>query len=437
MITVEAEEREMQFRRAGLAAAVAMMAGSVACALPEAQRKAVPVRVEKTANGFRLLRAGKPYPVLGAGGRIYLESLKAAGGNSIRTWGEEEIEDLLDRAHALGLTVTVGIWLGQERQGFSYANDAAVRTELEKTRRMVRRYKDHPAVLMWGLGNEMEGNGTSEKIWRSVNEIARMVKQEDPGHPTMTVIAEIGDPKVKMFNTLCPDVDVLGINSYAGLPSLSTRLRDASFFRPYLITEFGPQGTWEVKKTAWNAPLEATSTEKGQQYADNWSKSIKAQPACLGSYAFLWGHKQEATATWFGMFLSSGEKLGAVDAMTQCWTGKPAANQSPKLARIESDAAGKAVPPLGVHKARVVVTDPESDPLMVRWEIRAESTDRKEGGDRETEPLARPEAFIEAKGMELTFRSPGKEGGYRVFAYVYDGKGGAATANFPFFVRIK
>ena len=111
---------------------------------------------------------------------MYLEALKEAGGNSIRTWGEDDLEPLLDRAQELGLTVTVGIWLGQERQGFNYADPGSVRREVEKARRFFRRYRRHPALLMWGLGNEMEGSGDNPVIWRTVNEIARIAKTETP-----------------------------------------------------------------------------------------------------------------------------------------------------------------------------------------------------------------------------------------------------------------
>ncbi|MCC5024095.1 MAG: hypothetical protein J6386_15485 [Candidatus Synoicihabitans palmerolidicus] len=36
----------------------------------------------------------------------------------------------------------------------------------------VRRYRDHPAVLMWGLGNEMEGDGTDPRVWRELETLA-------------------------------------------------------------------------------------------------------------------------------------------------------------------------------------------------------------------------------------------------------------------------
>ena len=65
------------------------------------------VKVQKDEAGYHLLRDGQPYVIKGGGGRMYLETLKEAGGNSLRTWGEDNLEPLLDRAHELGLTVTI------------------------------------------------------------------------------------------------------------------------------------------------------------------------------------------------------------------------------------------------------------------------------------------------------------------------------------------
>jgi hypothetical protein len=394
------------------------------------------VKVQKNQTGYSLLRDGKPYVIKGGGGRVYLEALKAAGGNSLRTWGEDDLEPLLDRAQELGLTVTVGIWLGQERQGFNYRDAGSVRREIEKSRGFFRRYRNHPALLMWGLGNEMEGSGDNPVIWQTVNEIARIAKSEDPNHPTMTVIAEAGGRKIPQFNALCPNVDVLGINSYAGLSTLPKRLADAGFVRPYVITEFGPPGPWEVRKTRWGAPIEPTSTEKTAIYLGHHAASIAGQPGrCLGSYAFLWGQKQEATATWFGMFLPSGERLGPVDAMTFAWTDQWPANRAPELKALTTEAREAELAPGTRFAAKLDAHDPDGDPLVVRWEVRSESTDRRLGGDRETEPPAHPECFVAANGLDATFRAPTRAGAYRVFAYIYDGKGGAACANAPFAVK--
>ena len=425
-------------RFAPVISATLLLASAIAgpWAMADGPRRPISVKVERTEAGYRLLRDGKPYFIKGAGGRSYLDVLKATGGNSLRTWGEEELGPFLDRAHELGLTVTVGIWLGQPRQGFRYDDEAAVRGEIEKSRRCFRRYKDHPAVLMWGLGNEMEETGDDPKIWKTVNEIARIAHQEDPNHPTMTVVAELGGKKLEMYRALCPDVDILGINSYAGLASLAERLEKAKFDRPYVVAEFGPAGYWEVPLTPWKAPIEPSSTAKAETYRANYVRSIAGNPKlCLGSYAFYWGNKQEATATWFGLFLPSGERLGAVEVLAEAWTGKSPPNRAPRIVRIAWDGAEKEVDPGFPRKARVIADDPDGDPLTVRWEVRSESMDRREGGDREAEPPPHPESFVEARGMDFAFKAPTITGPCRLFVFVYDGKGNAATANVPFLVK--
>ena len=79
------------------------------------------VRVVEKAGKFSLLRDGQPYFVKGGGGdERSLASLAAAGGNSVRLWGDDNLGKTLDEAHKLGLTVTAGIWLGQVRQGFHH-----------------------------------------------------------------------------------------------------------------------------------------------------------------------------------------------------------------------------------------------------------------------------------------------------------------------------
>lgn len=120
-----------------------------------AEQKPIAVRLKRTSQGYQLLRDGKPYFIRGAGGDGSLVLLAKAGGNSIRTWGADHLEAKLDEAHRLGLTVAVGIWLGHERHGFNYNNADQVAAQYEETRRIIERYKNHPAILLWGLGNEM------------------------------------------------------------------------------------------------------------------------------------------------------------------------------------------------------------------------------------------------------------------------------------------
>ena len=77
--------------------------------------------------------------------------------------------------------------------------------------------------------------------------------------------------------------------------------------RPWLVMEFGPRPLGG--RDSWGPPIEDSSTQKAELYLKGYRHTIAAQPACLGSDAFLWGQKQEKTHTWYGMFLPAGNRL--------------------------------------------------------------------------------------------------------------------------------
>ncbi len=385
---------------------------------------------------FHLARNGQPYFVKGGGGTTAVETLAAAGGNSIRTWGDDHLDEELARAQKLGLTVTAGIWLGQVRQGFDWSDADSLAKQMDHVRATVTKYKDSPALLIWALGNEMEDpQGKNAAVWMGIDQLARMVKQIDPNHPTMTVVAEIGGDKVKNFQRFCPSIDILGINSYGGAASLGERYRKAGGAKPYLLTEYGPAGFWEGQKTANGAYPEPTSTEKTAVYRHAYESAVLGQPAlCLGSYAFLWGQKQEATATWFSMFLADGSRLGPVDAIQELWSGKPPANRCPAIASFKCDAPDICEPGATVN-ATLRATDPESDPLQVIWTLQRDLEEYGSGGDAEAAAAIVADAIVKSDLEHAVARLPKEPGLYRLFAEVHDNHGGAAVANLP--IRVK
>ena len=395
------------------------------------------VKVTRQGAAWQLTRDGQPYLIKGVGGDKQLDKLKAAGGNSIRTWSAEKLEPILDEAHQLGLTVTVGLWLGHERDGFDYNNADQVAAQADAVRQAITQFKNHPAVLMWALGNEMEGYaaGDNAAIWSAINNLAVMSKQLDPNHPTMTVVAEIGGQRVHNIHRLCPDIDVVGINSYGGAVSIPKRYREAGGTKPYVLTEFGPPGIWEVKKNEWGAAPEPTSTEKAANYRATYEANvITAKEQCLGSYAFRWGQKQEATSTWFGLLLPDGSRLGAVDALSELWTGKPPTNRCPAIKTLTLSGSAK-VEPLSMVKASLDATDPDRDTLKIEWLLQAEQSEFAEGGDAVAVPPTFPDAIVKSTSNSVEVRMPEGGGGYRLFAYIRDGKGGAAIANVPLYVN--
>ena len=400
--------------------------------------EAVPVKLEQTAQGWQLLRGGEPFFIRGAGGSgASLERLAAAGANSVRTWGADNIDELLDQAQALGLTVTVGIWLGHERHGFDYSDPVQVAKQLDYARDIVLRYKDHPAVLLWGIGNEMEGfaEGDNPAIWTAVNDVAAMVKEVDPNHPTMTVTAFVHGGRIEYLHRRSPAIDIHGVNAYGGAVVVPDYLRDGDATKPFVLTEFGPPGPWEVPKTNWGAPYEPTSTEKAAFYRRAYEEGVTSAPGlALGSYAFLWGHKMEATETWFGMFLKDGSRLAAVDVMTELWSGQPPEDLAPEVQPLAVDGPTR-VDPGAKLRVRASVTDPENKPLRVRWVLRAESGDYQTGGDFRPALPDIDGAVIESSVDGAVLRMPEEPGPYRLFLYAHDTAGNAATANMPLLVK--
>lgn len=397
--------------------------------------EAIRVELKQTDSGWELIRGGKPYYINGVGCDGPMGDLALTGANSIRTWHfNDKTREYLDAAHAQNISVTVGIWLGHERHGMNYQDYDSMANQIDVVLKCVKELKDHPAVLMWGVGNEMEGEGANPAVWSHIEYLASSIKKIDSAHPVMTVIAEIGGRKLEAINKFCPSVDVIGINSYGGGPSLSQRYADSGSKKPYVVTEFGPVGTWEVAKNNLDAILEPSSQNKAKHYAKSY-RSFKADSGnCLGSYAFLWGFKQEATATWFGMLLPNGYRTASVDTMVELWTGKPPANRCPEITKFK--LIGNNEVELGdTVNFEMAALDIDGDPINVQWVMTDESSNYVTGGDFQAAPTTYKDNILNSDISSAEIKMPDSGGLYRIYAYVDDGKKGGAVANLPVRVR--
>ena len=408
-----------------------------------------PIKVEiRKENGqFRLYRGGQPYYIKGAvyggpDGKFPLADLAARGANSIRTGTDRRT---LDAAQKLGLTALVNLPMKMEfAHKFDYSNEPAVREQFEDVKRRVLELKDHPAVLMWAIGNELSVGYTNKRVWNAVNDVARFIHEVDPNHPALTVIgddfANDKDVDIQDIIARCPDLDLLGVNSYGGLEEVPARVRAKGWIKPYIITEWGPSGDWDVPRTAWKASIEETSTEKAERYLERYKNTmLKDTERCLGSYVFIWTWRHERTQTWYGMFLESGERTEAVNVMQFLWTGHWPANRAPRIEQLAIDGQvardNVYVKPGSEHTATLKVMDPDGDPIALRWEVLAEVARAGYAGMGEKRSKPMPELIRQAAGHQLTFAAPAQEGAYRVFVFATDGQGNGATANIPFFVK--
>ena len=392
----------------------------------------------KTDNGFQLLRNGEPYYVKGAGGTEYLDVLKSIGGNSIRTWSTDDAMKVLDDAYANGISVCLGFWVGHERHGFNYNDEYAILAQLKAFEQDVIKYKDHPALLMWAIGNEVDLFYKNFRVWNAVEDIAKMIKELDPNHPTMTVTAGIDPAEVFMIKKYCPSIDILGINTYGGIKNLSNEVRMYGWKKPYMVTEWGPYGHWESPMTSWGVAIEATSKEKSN-FRDIAYKYIREdKELCLGSYAFLWGYKQEQTPTWYGLFTKQKNATQSIDVLNAYWQGE-SRNTAPILhSFLLNNFDKKESVKLKRGKNCTFtysVTDSENDSLTYEFQLMPESRDKKAGGDFEKTPEPISFTVVENLNDKLIIKSPLKSGPYRFFIYVRDSNKNVATANFPFYVK--
>jgi hypothetical protein len=399
----------------------------------------IPVTVQKDAEGFKLLRNNEPYYIRGAGGDEQLDELLYLGGNSIRTWSADDAEEILDKAHKKGLTVMMGLWVQHERHGFNYNDEVAVRKQLDKFTSIVEKLKDHPALLLWGIGNEVDLFYTNTKVWNAVQDIAAMIHRIDPNHPTSTVTAGLDSNEVQLIKKNAPDIDIYGINTYGDIGQVPANIKRFGWEGPYLIAEWGPNGHWEVAKTEWGAPIEQSSTEKAASYNYRYTEYIaKESNYCVGSYVFLWGQKQETTSTWYGLFMENGDPTEPLDELYLAWRNTTPENSAPSIQHFSLDNKTgeesiylKANIHYGVH---VEYAEADSDKVNVQWYVYPETMAQSAGGDFES--ALQPElGLIKNKsknGCELI--APDKEGAYRIFVFIKDKDKRTAYANIPFYV---
>jgi len=400
------------------------------------------VEIVGVPGAYQLLRGGQPYRPNGAGAVAgSLESLKAHGANSIRTWhvGDGQI---LDDAQALGLSVSLCLDVGRERLGFDYNDEGAVAAQLHRFRQQVDRFKNHPALLTWIIGNELNLEARNPKVWDAVNEIAEMIHEVDPNHPVTTALAGLGAQDVELLRSRAPALDFYSTQVYGGIMGLDRAMDALGLTEPLMVTEWGTVGHWEVPSTDWQAPIELTSAAKAAQYVAGYEQVIKANPGrIIGAYAFLWGQKQERTPTWYGTLMETGERTEAADALQYIWQGVWPRNRAPsvRLIRLAGETANQSV--VGVAgmrlQADVVALDAENDALTYRWTVRPESQAKEIGGDPEVVPSPVPNLISLPSGAKVAVLMPPQPGAYRLFVEVLDDAGGVGHANLPFYVQGK
>ncbi len=405
------------------------------------------VKIEKNGNTFQFVVNQKPYYVKGVGGETNLDYAVSIGANSIRTWGTENAQQVLDEAHKKGLTVLLGFWLQHERHGFDYNNDENVEKQTTFFKSIIDKFKNHPALLAWGLGNELNLHYSNPKCWDAVQVLAKYIHQVDPNHPTATITAGLDSLVTQEIMKRVPDLDIYCINTYGDIGKAVNNIEKYGWKGPFMITEWGVNGFWESPKTEWGVSIEQNSTEKKNLFYERFTKYIAPQPKCLGSYAFLWGHKQEYTETWFGLFNKDNQPTEAIDALEYVFTNKFPIAPAPTILsfKLNNQTASNNIylAPNQSYTAEIVakistsihtsVSD-KKHKIVYSWKILAESTDKKSGGDREAEAEEIKGCIKKKSPDTIEIKTPREAGAYRLFVKATCNKK-VAYSNIPFYVK--
>ena len=399
------------------------------------------VEVRYQEGMAKLYRLGEPYFIKGAGGTEHLAKLAEYGGNSIRTWSMQDAEKVLDEAHELGLTVTLGIEIGRQVWGadFNYWKFWEVSKKIEELKPLIEKFKDHPALLMWGIGNEVElfGGGKRFLIYFTINRFAKMIKEVDPNHPTLTAIPV---PPLKnrlgSFKHIMPHVDILGYNAFDRINTMYDKIYDKKGWnKAYMLTEWGPSGHWERPTTEWGAPKELSMKDKVNLMKGHWNVMHGDSIYFLGSYAFYWGFKYECTHTWFSLFSEEGYDSEQTKFLQTAWSGENPENMPPVIEHMFIDPGDRNdnvyLEANQIFKAKVIASDPELDSLYFRWELRQEESKFYETGVFKNNM---ENHLLHNNLPAIVFKSPIQEGDYRLFVFVFDGKGNFSSQNIPFYV---
>lgn len=424
---------------ADLVFSILLIACNVGCGSNSVHPSEGKVHIEKTDTGFTLIRNNEPFLIRGVAGDQNLALLKSIGGNTIRTYDTLGLTQILNEAQDNGLAVIAGLVLPKSREAWFYENDSLVDLYEHDLQKVISRYKDHPALLMWCLGNEPNFYDFSNFQFSSAyNRFLNTIRKEDRDHPVTTALANFSDREILNMRLKIPGLEVLMINTFGRLPELE---RDMAAYRllwkgPFIVGEYGISGPWETNRTAWQAPLEPDESEKAKRLKEMYNTLPHDNPRFLGALAFYWGQRQEVTHTWFNFFSEEGEATESVYTLSRLWGGSLAINRPPKAENLQIDGStaynhflfGSAT----VHSAQVALSDPDADSLEVEWSLRPEDWLFEKAGA--PEPVDSSFLAYENGGAKVIFQTPGKPGPFRLFVKVTDGKGHFATTNFPFYV---
>jgi hypothetical protein len=221
-----------------------------------------------------------------------------------------------------------------------------------------------------------------------------------------------------------PSLDIVGINTYGGLPVMIRWLKENRYNRPVVVTEFGPAGEWEQKKDPNDQPFDPYDQYKAIHYGNRWREIEAAKEKCFGGYAFVLGEQRNQGSFTYWNLNYEGKKREGYWTLAALYKGEVPAKVCPKITLLKVDRVKNLMPGAEIF-LDTTVTSPLSRPLRFSYFI----------SDIAMDPLqmTTPKIFS-AHAKELSpgaanIRVPDKPGVYRVYVVADDNKGNTAIAS--------
>ena len=273
----------------------------------------------------------------------------------------------LDALHARGIMVIMTV-------------DDGINS-LSRISSAVNFYKDHPAILMWMLGNEWNinryygvANSAADAAQRTEN-AAALIKSIDPNHPVSTSYGDIDidgsglrfEDTKHYVNDVATSVDVWGLNIYRGesFGTLFSQWASISA-KPMFLSEFGTdaffsscartnppegtldervQGVWDL--SLWNEVVKNLSATDPTRVAlgatvfefnDEWWKVQPSGTQERSGFLFVNGHPDDfANEEYFGIVDIDRKPRGIYHVLRRAFAAgaQPGPSLSPPPRRVD------------------------------------------------------------------------------------------------------
>jgi hypothetical protein len=275
--------------------------------------------------------------------RIYRDRdfplIREMNANGIRVWSEVMNETFLDSAWNGGvnpLYVVMGFWINCNED---YSNSAIRQKYIDSFKDYVTKYKDHPAVLAWAIGNEnnlpyCSYSSRLPHFYSLANELAKTAYEieGESYHPVGVVNGDLGYLGIKSYNSddsSLTYIDFWGMNVFPG-ETFGYWFDEYSLYtgKPLLITEYGidaydninkkeyetTQSLWTIRQWREINSSKITIGSSVMEYSDEWWKAWSPTTQDYGGYLSPRHPDGYSNEEWWGIVrVKKNNSAGAID----------------------------------------------------------------------------------------------------------------------------